>query len=54
MERTLYGIETLERTEAEADGSPYVGIFSNIVHIEDGQEIERQPGMIYVVNRETR
>lgn len=54
LERTLYGIETLERTEAEADASPYVGIFSNIVHIEDGQEIERQPGMIYVVNRETR
>lgn len=54
VERTLYGIETLERTEAEADARPYVGIFSNIVHIEDGQEIERQPGMIYVVNRETR
>lgn len=53
-ERTLYGIETMERTEAEEDKSPYVGIFSNIVHIEDGYEIERQFGMIYAVNRETR
>lgn len=54
VERTLYGVETVERTNAKADGSPYVGIFSNIVHMEDGQETKRQPGMIYAINRETR
>lgn len=53
-ERTLYGIETEEKTEAEEDSNSYVGILRNLVQIEDGQEIERKPGMIYAVQRETR
>ena len=51
---TLYGIESLVRTDAQEDGSPYVGILSNIVQIEDGDETERMPGMIYAVQRGTR
>ena len=54
VERTLYGIETQERTSAEEDPSPYVGILSNIVHVEEGQEVERKPFMIYSVNKQTR
>ncbi len=54
VERTLYGIETRERTSAKEDPSPYVGILSNIVHIEEGQEVERKPFMIYSVNKQTR
>ncbi len=54
VERTLYGIETQERTTAEEDANPYAGILNNIVHIEDGQEAERKPFMIYAVNKQTR
>ena len=54
VERTLYGIETLEQTDAQGDGNPYVGILNNLVHIEEGQEIERKPFMIYALNKETR
>lgn len=54
VERTLYGIESTERTSLEEDESPYVGMMNNIVHIEDGQETERQPEMIYAVNKGTR
>ena len=50
--RTLYGVEKLNRTQAPEDGSPYVGILSNLVHIEDGQEVARRPGMIYSVKKE--
>ena len=50
--RTLYGVEKLNRTQAQEDGSPYVGILSNLVHIEDGQEVARRPGMIYSVKKE--
>lgn len=54
IERTLYGIETKERTSAEEDPSPYVGILNNIVHVEERQEVERKPFMIYSVNKQTR
>lgn len=54
VERTLYGVETQERTSAQEDTNPYAGILNNIVHIEDGQEVERKPFMIYAVNRQTR
>ncbi len=54
VERTLYGIETQERTSAQEDTSPYAGILNNIVHIEDGQEVERRPFMIYAINKQTR
>lgn len=54
VERTLYGIETQEKTLAEKDPSPHVGILSNIVHVEEGQEVERKPFMIYSVNKQTR
>lgn len=54
VERTLYGIETQERTSAQEDTNPYAGILNNIVHIEDGQEVERRPFMIYAVNKQTR
>lgn len=53
VERTIYGIETQERTAAEEDESPYVGILSNIVHLEDGQEVERKPFIIYAVEKRT-
>lgn len=54
VERTIYGIETQEKTDAKEDESPYVGILNNIVHIEEEQEIERKPFMLYAVEKETR
>ncbi len=52
VEKTLYGIETDKRTTAEEDPNPYVGIYSNVIHLDDGQEVERKPGMIYSVRKE--
>ena len=52
VEHTLYGIESTERTALEEDTNPYAGIFSNIVYIEARENIERQPGMIYAMNKE--
>ena len=53
-EKTGYGIETTERTDLEIDTRPYVGVFSNVVYIEEGQEIERKLGMIYAVMKDAR
>lgn len=54
VEKTGYGIEATERAGLEMDTRPYVAVFSNVVRIEEGQEIERQPGMIYAVVKNTR
>lgn len=52
-EDTMYGIETEERAERETDPRPYKAIMSNIVYLEEGQEVERKPGMIYAVIKST-
>lgn len=51
VERTLYGVEKVERTEMELDDAPYVGIYSNIVYIKEGDSVERQEGNIYIVEK---
>lgn len=51
---TLYGVEKTEQTELEADNRPYKAIFSNVVYLEEGEEITRQTGKIYAVVKETR
>lgn len=51
---TLYGVEKTEKTELEADNSPYKAVFSNVVYLEDGKEIVRQPGKIYASVKSTR
>ena len=52
VEHTLYGIESSERTALEEDANAYVAIFSNVVYVEEGEDIERQPGMIYAMKKE--
>lgn len=54
VEKTLYGVEALERTKLEAAGSPYKAICSNVVFLQEGQEIEREHEKIYAVIKETR
>ena len=54
VEKTLYGVEAMERTGLEADGSPYKAIFSNVIFLQEGQEIEREPEKIYAVIKATR
>lgn len=52
VERTLYGVETTERTTLELDDAPHAGIYSNIVYVKDGENVERQAGMLYMVEKE--
>lgn len=54
VERTLYGVESKTHFDAVADGKSYKGIMNNIVHIEEGKEIERQKYMLYAVTKRTR
>lgn len=54
IEKTLYGIEKTARTELEADNQPYKAIFSNVVYLQEGQEVEREEGKIYAVIKSTR
>lgn len=49
IESTLYGVEVAEPSEAEADENIYKGIFSNIVYLEKGQQVERKVGMLYCI-----
>ncbi len=51
IENTLYGVEADASSEAETDGNIYKGIFSNIVYLERGQQVERQIGMLYCITR---
>lgn len=51
VEKTLYGVEKAERTDMELDDAPYVGIYSNIVYIKEGDNVERQEGNIYIVEK---
>lgn len=51
VEKTLYGVEKAERTDMELDDAPYVGIYSNIVYIKEGDSVERQEGNIYIVEK---
>lgn len=51
IEKTIYGVEKVERTEMELDDAPYVGIYSNIVYIKEGDSVERQEGNIYIVEK---
>lgn len=53
VKRTLYGTAAAVRTAAQEDQSPYVGIFSNIVHLEEGQTVKRSRGMIYSVKKKS-
>lgn len=53
-QNTLYGVEATERTVLEKDEGDYRAILSNIVHIEEGQGIERIPGMLYATNKTTQ
>lgn len=54
VNRTLYGIEKTERTELEADNHPYRAVFSNVVYLQEGQEVEREEGKIYATIKSTR
>ena len=54
VEKTLYGVETMERSNLDTDNSPYKAIFSNVVFLQEEQEIEREPEKIYAVIKETR
>lgn len=54
QERTLYGVASTEHTNLEIDHRPYKAIFNNVEYLQEGQEIERQPGMVYAVIKETR
>lgn len=49
IESTLYGVEVTEPSETAPDENIYKGIFSNIVYLENGQQIERQEGMLYCI-----
>lgn len=51
IKNTLYGVEKTERTDMEFDDRPYAGIYSNIVHIQEGDSVERQKGMLYFVQK---
>lgn len=55
VENTLYGIESdeidIKDLVLQEDNGTYVAIFSNVVYIEEGQNIERKPGMIYAVKK---
>lgn len=51
VKKTLYGVEKAERTVQELDDAPYVGIYSNIVYIKEGDSVERQEGNIYIVEK---
>lgn len=54
VNRTLYGIAKTERTELEADNHPYKAVFSNVVYLQEGQEVEREEGKIYATIKSTR
>lgn len=54
VNRTLYGITKTERTELEADNHPYKAVFSNVVYLQAGQEVEREEGKIYATIKSTR
>lgn len=54
VNRTLYGIARTKRTELEADIHPYKAVFSNVVYLQEGQEVEREPGKIYATIKSTR
>lgn len=49
VEKTLYGIESTERTDLELDDSPYIGIFSNIVYVKEEESVDRQADKLYIV-----
>lgn len=51
VERTLYGVETTERTTLEFDDVPYAGIFSNITYLKEDESVERKEGMLYMVEK---
>lgn len=51
VEKTLYGVEKAEQTVQELDDTPYVGIYSNIVCIKEGDSVERKEGMLYIVEK---
>lgn len=52
--RTLYGIETTDRTEAETSDSPYKAILRSIVHVEEGDTAQREPNKLYAVTKAQR
>lgn len=49
VEATIYGVEKDIPSEAEDDENMYKGIFSNIVYLKQGQEVERQEGILYCI-----
>lgn len=49
VERTLYGMEKTERTTLELDDAPYAGICSNIVYVKESETVDRQEGMLYII-----
>lgn len=51
VERTIYGIEKQEKTSLEFDAAPYAGIMSNIVYIKEGEDIGREEGNLYIVEK---
>jgi len=51
VERTIYGIEKQEKTSMEFDAAPYAGIMGNIVYIKEGEDIEREEGNLYIVEK---
>lgn len=52
VDRTLYGVETTERTTLELDDAPHAGIYSNIVYVKEGESVERKEGMLYIVEKQ--
>lgn len=51
---TIYGIETMERAPLEEDERSYAAILSNIVYVDEGQDVERQSGKIYIINKKAQ
>lgn len=51
IKNTLYGVGKTERTDMEFDDRPYVGIHRNIVHMKEGDSVERKKGMLYFVEK---
>ena len=51
VEATIYGVERGMPSEAEEDKNIYKGICSNIVYLAQGQETERQEGILYCMEK---
>ncbi|MDE7247866.1 MAG: hypothetical protein K2N43_08260 [Lachnospiraceae bacterium] len=48
MDRTLYGVETTDRTTLELDDVPYAGICGSIAYIKES-DVDRKEGILYIV-----